>query len=401
MGFHQDLWLQTKGSFCFNQTMGQMHQVLESSSEELLGVLDRAVLENPFLYWKRGKSARFIDKMAWHVPSFYEHLAAQIEEEFSLEERALALEILYDLDERGYYKPAGSLTPQVKKVRQKLLLLDPVGTGSISLQECLLTQLRHRRKTGTLSYYVLSHHFQDFLHQRFALLSRKLHCSSIFLEKEIKKNVQGLYTRPRSFFDPTRRVVIVPDILVHKQSIQVDPHIPSLWVSLPEKIDRLSRAWSKEAAYLESYLHKRSTLLTEVMGYILARQKGFFFHDLPLASLEVKEAAASLQIHPATFRRVIGRKYVSFDGEVFPMSYFFSRETKGVSQKKVAHLIGQIVTQEPKEKPLSDEEISERLAKKGCYLSRRTVAKYRARLGIPKQIQRRREKAIEKGEQIY
>ena len=46
-------------------------------------------------------------------------------------------------------------------------------------------------------------------------------------------------------------------------------------------------------------------------------------------------------------------------------------------------MLKQLITEEDKHKPLSDQKLCELMAKDGCEISRRTVAKYRDELGFP------------------
>lgn len=76
------------------------------------------------------------------------------------------------------------------------------------------------------------------------------------------------------------------------------------------------------------------------------------------------------------------------------MKNFFSRrskvtfgEDKSVDQVKVK--IKQILTDEDRSKPYSDQKISELLVDDGFKVARRTVAKYREQLGFPSTSRRR------------
>jgi len=51
--------------------------------------------------------------------------------------------------------------------------------------------------------------------------------------------------------------------------------------------------------------------------------------------------------------------------------------------KKIKELIKEIISNEPKDSPYSDEEIAEILNEQGIHIARRTVAKYREQLKLP------------------
>ena len=54
-----------------------------------------------------------------------------------------------------------------------------------------------------------------------------------------------------------------------------------------------------------------------------------------------------------------------------------------VSNRAVRELIAQLVAEEDKTAPLTDQQITDNLNKRGFSMARRTVAKYRETLNIP------------------
>ena len=54
-----------------------------------------------------------------------------------------------------------------------------------------------------------------------------------------------------------------------------------------------------------------------------------------------------------------------------------------VSSKEIKQILGDLVAEEDKKKPLSDDKICAMLNEKGYNIARRTVAKYREQMGIP------------------
>ena len=69
-------------------------------------------------------------------------------------------------------------------------------------------------------------------------------------------------------------------------------------------------------------------------------------------------------------------------------SLFFSQKTAqaggdDVSARKVMAALRQLIQDEDKEHPLSDEKLTQMLAEQGYGIARRTVAKYREMMGLP------------------
>ena len=106
------------------------------------------------------------------------------------------------------------------------------------------------------------------------------------------------------------------------------------------------------------------------------------------------DVAQSLGVHESTVSRAVREKYLQCRMGIFPMSYFFSRSSASAEQSgaNVAARIRlrQLIDQEDKAHPLSDQKLCELLAQDGYTLSRRTVAKYREEMNIPGTSGRRR-----------
>ena len=81
-------------------------------------------------------------------------------------------------------------------------------------------------------------------------------------------------------------------------------------------------------------------------------------------------------------------------GQQFELKYFFDSKVQrddgeDVSARSVKEKISVMIDGEDKDKPLSDQEIADILAKDGLQIARRTVAKYRDQLGINSQRYRK------------
>ena len=115
----------------------------------------------------------------------------------------------------------------------------------------------------------------------------------------------------------------------------------------------------------------------------------------PLKPLTMKEVANALDIHESTVSRAVNGKYIETDNGIVEMRDFFVQSIVGTDGKEVANSqvktrLKELVDQENKQKPLSDQKLSELLAEEGMEISRRTVAKYREELGILVSSKRKR-----------
>ncbi len=111
--------------------------------------------------------------------------------------------------------------------------------------------------------------------------------------------------------------------------------------------------------------------------------------------LILKDVADLVGVHESTVSRATTRKYMLTPRGIYELKYFFSshvRTTDGreVSATAVKARIQVLVENEPRDKPLSDQELSSLLREIGICAARRTVAKYRESLGIGSSSERRR-----------
>ena len=91
----------------------------------------------------------------------------------------------------------------------------------------------------------------------------------------------------------------------------------------------------------------------------------------------------------STISRVVNSKYVETHFGIFPLKYFFSEglensEGEEISTREIKKELRALVDAEDKQSPLTDDELVDALSAKGYKVARRTVAKYRAQLDIPK-----------------
>ena len=115
-----------------------------------------------------------------------------------------------------------------------------------------------------------------------------------------------------------------------------------------------------------------------------------------LVPLRMADVAWELGVHESTVSRAVREKYLQCSKGVYPLSYFFSRrasEDEGAQSMGGAaarQLLKRLIAEEDKANPLSDQKLCERMAREGCAVSRRTVAKYREEMNIPGAAGRRR-----------
>jgi len=314
------------------------------------------------------------------------------------------------LDDNGYLRvPLPELAQdsaiplsQLEEGLSILRSLEPAGIGAADLSQCLSLQLERIGETGTALAIVRT--CLDALARR----SYRAIASGLGLPvEEIKaaeKMIQELEPRPGAIFQrPGQIPYIQPDIFVTEEDGQFT--VSSRWEGQPAfHLNSYYQALLKQSAdkkvqeYLAQKLRQaenvlraveqRQSTLVRCTQAIIVRQKAFF-HQGPAALLPLKMAdvAQMLEVHESTISRTVREKYLQCAHGVYPMSYFFSRPASagavGHGSAAAQILLKTLIDQEDNTHPLSDQELSRRMAQAGCPISRRTVSKYREQLGIP------------------
>lgn len=154
----------------------------------------------------------------------------------------------------------------------------------------------------------------------------------------------------------------------------------------------------RHANWLIRALDQRASSILKVSTEILRWQEGFFLHGIHhLKPMRLQDIAEATGLHESTVSRVVTGKYMSTPRGVFEFRYFFSvslnTELGGnVSVRSVQEFIRKMVQEETADTVLSDDTIAEKLGDRGIEVARRTVVKYRQKLGIPSSVERRRQK---------
>ena len=151
---------------------------------------------------------------------------------------------------------------------------------------------------------------------------------------------------------------------------------------IKQKID--SAKW-----FIEMIQQRQQTLLL-TMRAILLHQEAFFMSGdtTQLRPMILKDIAEKINLDVSTVSRVANSKYVQTEFGTYLLKYFFSESLttdsgEEVSTKEVKAILAELIEQEDKHKPLSDDELTEQLQERGYNIARRTVAKYRELLNIP------------------
>ena len=362
--------------------------------------------------------------------SLSERLTKQIQLKIKDDDtKKIAEHIIGNLDESGYLRrelfnivddlafSQNIFTSEenLEKILIEVQDLDPAGVGARNLNECLLIQLRKKKKTISIktAEAILENCFDEFTKKHYAKISKKLDIDNIAIKDAIAEIVK-LNPKPgNSLIDSQISIQqITPDftIIENDGNITVElnhRNAPQLKVSSDylEMIKGFQESDKKERAkdavlfikqkvdsakwFIEAIKQRQNTLL-RTMEAIISFQKDFFLSgdEKKLKPMILKDIAGIVEMDISTISRVANSKHVSTPYGIFSLKYFFSESLltesgEEVSTREVKTILSEAIDKEDKIKPLTDEKLAELLKKKGYLIARRTVAKYREQLHIP------------------
>jgi RNA polymerase sigma-54 factor len=345
--------------------------------------------------------------------SLSEHLLIELQALLTAEDLPIAEYLVGNLDERGWLTASvdevmavfGVDRSRVEGVLAQLQSLEPVGIGARDLRECLLIQLRYLdEELGIRQPYakeIITDHLAELGEHKFGRIAQELKIDHSVVEEvwEFIKTQMNPYPA-RQFAGESgtvRSVHMLPDVIISQRDhgyevevleskryfLRVTPVYSQLSATIEAEPDRfteeekrhIQRYVSRAKLFIQNINQRRQTL-HKITTCLVARQKDFLAGGVRyLKPLTRAAVAAELGIHESTVSRATAGKFVMIPTrEVIPFSNFFT------ASLSVKDLIKEII--ESEKAPLTDQEIAERLEKRGVQIARRTVAKYRESLGI-------------------
>jgi len=391
---------------------------------ESLGENFRDHIEQAGPYYKRrqseepDKKLEAIKNTAAPQQSLHEHLSEQwrlIEAEEPVK-KAGSMIIDY-IDDRGYLtvrleqlhnKDRNDFTiDDLKQALELVQKLEPAGVGARDMKECLLIQMDQSSEDMSFEYRLISEHIHELLENRLPDIARKMNCSIEKVNQAIKR-MSKLDTSPGLQVGRDRNHPITPDVIVESVNnsgdylVQLaDFNLPGLRLNnyytrmakdneVGEKTRKFLQNNIRSAQWIIDAIEQRKNTLLKVAKSVVKYQKDFFDKgSLYLRPLPMAKVADDVGVHLATVSRAVAGKYVQCSWGILPLRKFFSggmQDDNGEahSWEAIRIKLQQIIDQEDKSKPLSDDRIREKLAETGIKnLARRTVAKYRKLLNIP------------------
>ena len=366
--------------------------------------------------------------------SFYDMLMAQVgEQELNDSDRYVLEYLIQSLDDDGLLRtPLADICEQLAiyhnvdiseadalRLLQHLQQMDPPGIGARSLQECMLLQIERRRNSPQkeLMRRVVTQYFDDFTRKKWKRIQQQMNMSDVDAE-DVFAELRRLNPKPGTALgEAVGRSVqqITPDFIVETHDdgtlslqlnygdmprLEISQSFADLLKDFQTNRDHMTRQ-QKEAllytrqkveaaqSFIDAMETRRQTLL-RTMKAIMQLQRPFFEEgdEELLRPMILKDVAALTGQDLSTISRVSNSKYVQTRWGTFPLKYFFNdgyvtSSGEALSTRQIKATLKQLIENEDKQKPMSDDALRDELQRQGFPIARRTVAKYREQLGLP------------------
>tara|TARA_Y100000746_G_C15465097_1_gene433468 strand:+ start:227 stop:1642 length:1416 start_codon:yes stop_codon:yes gene_type:complete len=388
--------------------------------------------DTPYYKLNSNNSNRTEEK---HIPfssgiSFTEHLTSQLKP-MSLDNKKMKIAefLVGSIDESGYIRLelddiidelafSQNLIVEKKELNEVLKIVqdfDPPGVGALSLKDCLIIQLKRRKKSSqiNLALEIIENSFEQFSKKHFNKLMDKYSLDEIKL-KEIINIISKLNPKPGGAYAGSKPVQqVTPDfkISIYNNELILNLNYrnsPSLNISKDYdqmlkgyKLEKNKTKSQKEAIqfikqkldsakwFIDAVKQRQQTLYI-TMQAIMNYQKEYFISgdERKIKPMILKDIANEIEMDISTISRVANSKYVDTPYGTKLLKEFFSESMKTASGEEIStieikKILEKIIVKENKKKPLTDEKLVVMLTEKGYKIARRTVAKYREQLNIP------------------
>jgi RNA polymerase sigma-54 factor len=352
--------------------------------------------------------------------SLHEHLEWQLKLSLASEiVMSLAQKIIWNIEDTGYLQiPLEELFSDTEHesadLEEALALvqsLDPPGVGARNLSECLLIQLNlleipdeEFQALIPIAKRLIEEQIENIQEKNVAKLARTFKTTSEKIRSAFDI-IRTLNPQPGGRFTQERVEVAEPDVTVIRRGegfevILNDDGLPPLRISPTyrkmasrrNEVSTETRKYIEERVraalwFVKSIEQRRATIL-KVSESIVSFQREFLEHGVShLKPLVLRDVAEDIEMHESTVSRVTTGKYMETPRGVFNFKYFFHSGLVSIgggntSSVAVKEKIRQIIEDEDKHKPLTDQQVVEKLREMDVVIARRTVTKYRKELRI-------------------
>ena len=329
--------------------------------------------------------------------------------------------IVGNLDGNGYLTMSleeileNDTSHQMKDLEEALRwiqTLDPAGVGCRDLRECLLIQLESRNARDGVAWSIVYEHLKLLETKQVKEIARLM--GRPLEHIQIAANViRHLDPTPGLRYSGEGARKIEPDVYITKDGddyiidlnddeipqVRLNPEYRHL-IHRDQEPNKDTRNYLKEryqsALQLIKNIEQRKQTIMKVCQAVVRRQDEFLDKGLDyLRPMMIKDVADEIGVHPSTVSRAVSAKYVHTPQGIFELRYFFGEAVQGPSGGSIPlltlkRMVKKMIDEEDTQKPLTDEQITDKLQAGGIDVTRRTVAKYREDMKIPSTHQRRK-----------
>ncbi|MBO8485787.1 MAG: RNA polymerase factor sigma-54, partial [Bacteroidetes bacterium] len=293
---------------------------------------------------------------------------------------------------------------------------EPAGVGARDLRECLLLQIRHLKRTPDVenAEKILRDYFTEFTNKHFQKIMSRMGISEQEMKAAMSK-ILKLNPSPGGQIDDSyndQAQQIVPDFVLSLENGELKLTMPRF--SIPElRVNKKYAAILMDAAnsaerekreaatfvkkkldsakWFVEAIKQRHNTLESTMKAIIDYQREYFMDgdEAHLKPMVLKDIAEKTGFDISTISRVVNSKYIETPFGIYSLKYFFSeglenQDGEEVSTREIKKALQECVDAEDKHKPLTDDQLVDEMTRRGYKVARRTIAKYRDQLNIPK-----------------
>ncbi len=345
------------------------------------------------------------------------------ETELQPDELNVARYIIGNLDSNGYLTRSlediaddMAINEGIEVSRNKLIkafeavrALEPAGIGAIDLRDCLLLQLDRLELTPEVltAILIIKDNFELFAKKHYDRLGNAVGTSASDLERALRL-IQSLNPKPAASLagTPDSSPHIIPDFILDYDAttelftVSLSGRQPDLGIE--ESFSATHQAGGRGSSEADAFIKKkrdeatsfiklaemRGATLLAIAKTIVSKQSAFFASGDPaeIRPMILKDISAVTGLDISIISRAVAGKYILAPHGVYPLKYLFNERSSAssdTSSLEILEAIKKLINSEDKSSPLTDQELTEKLQASGYDIARRTVAKYRERLGYP------------------
>ena len=370
------------------------------------------LVSNPEDYSTYTKKEIYESSTSAHKLSLYDDFVAQLNDlNISDNDLKIAKFILGNLDESGYLKMESILIADKFSVKEKnikdiidiIKFLDPPGVASKNMQESLIAQLEVLYPDEQKALKILKN---NFIHLKNHNYNKIIEKTGYTLDEvsNILKLISILNSEPAiNYMDDTIEHII-PDLMAEfidgEWALNINnSSIPALRINSyyedmlnDKKTKNDAKKFIKQkienANWFISAISNRHTTILKIMSSIIKHQKTYFnSNKRELTPLTLKVIAADISMDISTISRATNGKYIQLPWGCIELKSFFSegvltKDNKLISNTVLKSEIKDIIENENKSNPYTDQDIMSQLKNRNYNIARRTVTKYREAMKI-------------------